>query len=224
MTVMAARGVDPDDSNLIVDEQRILNAQLIVDCATLGYIRKSDRVLDPTYGRGLWWKLWRPDDLVIRDRKLDRAWNYREMAEFEDATFDVVTFDPPYVAQGGRATIGEGAEDFADRFGMVDCPRSPEELLRDNCAGLLQCARVTKPGGIILAKCKPYVSSGKLFPAHHLIFNYADVGLGLIYVDEFTHAAGTGPQPQTNLDGTERRQVHARQNASVLFVFRVPKE
>lgn len=31
------------------------NADLIVDCARLGYLRKEWITLDPTYGRGLWW-------------------------------------------------------------------------------------------------------------------------------------------------------------------------
>jgi hypothetical protein len=41
------------------------NAELIADVARLGYIR--GRVWDATYGRGVWWKLYRPACLLASD-------------------------------------------------------------------------------------------------------------------------------------------------------------
>lgn len=36
------------------------NADLIVDCVRLGYLRATDHVLDPTYEGGRWWTRFRP--------------------------------------------------------------------------------------------------------------------------------------------------------------------
>lgn len=72
------------------------NAELIRDIAELGYIKKDDYTLDPTYGRGKWWDLWRPDNLVIHDLYTVDGVDFRELPE-ADGTFDVVAYDPPYV-------------------------------------------------------------------------------------------------------------------------------
>lgn len=198
------------------------NADLIYDVAQLGYLRDTDIILDPTYGRGLWWKRWTPGTLVALDRKTDPDWDFRTMTRFSDETFDVVAFDPPYVAQGGRKTVGAGAKDFTDRFGLDDCAATPADVSFDIQRGIHASYRVLKPGGVMLLKCKNYVSSGQLWPGAHLAWTDA-VDCGFKYVDEFTMIAGTGPQPSKNLDGTDRRQVHARQNASVLMIFRKGK-
>jgi hypothetical protein len=44
---------------------RINNAQLMADCAELGYL--DGTVLDATYERGRFWKLYRPAELVTND-------------------------------------------------------------------------------------------------------------------------------------------------------------
>ena len=45
------------------------NSELIYDAMLLNYI--GPRVLDPTYGRGNWWKAWQPLELVKHDLTLD---------------------------------------------------------------------------------------------------------------------------------------------------------
>jgi len=197
------------------------NAALIADCAKLNYIRVNDKVLDPTYGRGLWWTDYRPEHLTERDRKTHPEWDFRKMDEFADATFHCVAFDPPYVAQGGRKTIGAKAQDFADRFGMVDCAPTPPTVQADIEAGMRASYRVLKRRGRLLMKCKSYISGGKFFPGVHYCV-VAGWETGFLLVDEVVHLAGTGPQPGKNLDGSTRRQAHFRSNFSTMLVFRKP--
>lgn len=186
------------------------NAALIADVARLGYIREWSYTLDPTYGKGNWWTLFRPTRLVTSD--LASGTDFRQLPH-ADSTFDVVAFDPPYVSAGGRATTT--MPDFHARYGMGDAPTSPRALQQMNNAGLKEVMRVTRPRRIILVKCQDYISSGKLWLGTHWTLTYA-LELGLECVDRFEHVGRSRAQPHT-------RQVHARRNLSTLFVFRAPR-
>lgn len=195
------------------------NAELIADCARLHYLRADWVTLDPTYGRGVWWKAWRPDRLVTCTDRLvptgDETCTYHGVdfrdLPMRDNSFDAVAYDPPYVSIGGRKTTG--IADMHDRFGLTHAPTSPagvQQLIND---GLTEMLRVVKPRGIVLAKCQDYVSSGRLWPGtHHTLTHALDLGFELL--DRFEHVTHPRPQP------ARARQVHARRNLSTLFVFR----
>jgi tRNA G10 N-methylase Trm11 len=185
------------------------NAELIAATARLGYIKQTDKVLDPTYGRGKWWTEFRPDDLTTHDKKLDGV-DFRNLP-YDPETFDVVAFDPPYVSTGGRQTTT--MPDFADRYGMTDAPRTPAGLQILINDGLAEVARVTKKNGIVLCKCQNYISSGHLWLGAHWTLSEA-LHLGLECIDILEH---TVKKPRAQPKG--RRQVHARRNLSTLFVF-----
>ena len=190
------------------------NAALIADIARLGYLKSTDRVLDPTYGQGNWWTLWRPAQLVTSDRYKGPVHDDFRHLPHADDTFDAVAFDPPYVCPGGRKT--STIQTMHGAYGMNgDDFRTPAELQQIINDGLAECARVVKPRGIVLVKCKDYVWSGRLFPGTHHTLTHA-LTLGLELVDRFEHVGVPGPQSQT-------RQVHARRNLSTLVVFRAPR-
>lgn len=195
------------------------NADLIADCARLGYLDASWRTLDPTYGRGRWWTAWRPDELVAHDLRTDGV-DFRRLPE-PDGSFDAAVFDPPYVCTGGRSTstIGE----FNDAYGLTDAPRTPAGLQEMNNAGLAELVRVLGPRRYLLVKSKDYVWSGRLFiGTHHTITE--GLRLGLELVDRFEHIGRPGPQPtRSRADGAPVRQHHARRNLSTLLVFRTPR-
>lgn len=192
------------------------NAELIADVFRLGYIELGDDVLDATYGRGLWWKVYRPGFLVTNDIVQGRAdcnYDFRHLPEEWANRFDVVAYDPPYVCVGGRETTG--IPDLHDRYGLTDAPKNPRALQALMDLGLLEMKRVTRPGGLILMKCQDYISSGKLWPGTYYSQRQA-VTLGLEVVDRFEHIGHARPQPPG------RKQVHARRNLSTLFVLRKP--
>ena len=191
---------------------------MFLDVHRLGYLRDTDVILDPTWGRGKWWTLWAPTApgrLVARDRYTvpgDEDWDFRAMT-YDDGTFDAVAFDPPYVSVGGRKTTG--LPDMHDAYGMTDAATTPQGVQDDIDAGLSECHRVVKFGGIVIAKCQNYVSSGNLWPGGYLTQRCA-AALGFEVVDILQHIAGVRPQPPG------RRQVHARNNYSTLLVLRKP--
>lgn len=188
------------------------NADLIAACVRLGYLRDDDAVLDPTYGRGMWWAKWRPANLTTHHRPDDGS-DFRCLP-YADATFDAVAYDPPYVCQGSRTTTT--VPDFHAAYGLGDAPTTPgllQDLIND---GLTEMYRVVKPTGIVLTKCKDYVSSGHLWLGSHWTLCHA-LDLGFELVDRLEHIGRPGPQSQT-------RQVHARRNLSTLFILRRPRD
>lgn len=248
------------------------NAEMIVDIVELGYIKPTDRVIDLTFGGGKWWTEYHHpgpfiacvetgDGMVSHLDGADVPWyapglrvvpDYRDLRAASnncEEQFDVVVFDPPYVSMGGRAT--SGLPDFMDRYGLENAATTPELLQADNELGLREAMRITKPGGLILAKCAPYISSGVRkegdwwardaalamgLTVHDMLIHVGDVraqpkdgpcqkceGSGRVNV--VTAGVVVGIDPCSKCAGTGRipRQVkHARNNYSVLFCFRRP--
>lgn len=192
------------------------NADLILACVELGYLRKHWRTLDPTYGKGKWWTKWRPPLFVRHDIDPEKGdgVDFRDLPH-EDGSFKVVTFDPPYMAPGGRdkSTIA----DFNDRFGLHSTPRTPMENQESMNLGLAECVRVVENKGLVLVKCMDYINGARFFPGtHHTLTKALELDCRII--DRFEHVGRPGPQP-THTNGKPRRQVHARRNLSTLFVF-----
>lgn len=181
------------------------NADLIRDCHLLGYIKDEDVVLDSTYGKGVWWNKWRPPRLVAHEG------DFLDL-KYPEGFFDVATFDPPYIAPGGRTTTT--INEFNERYGLNYTPKTPlllQNLIND---GLSVVSTKVRQKGLILVKCMDYVSSGKLFPGTHYTLTFAINHLNLELVDRFEHIGRPRAQPKG------RRQVHARRNLSTLFVLR----
>ena len=187
------------------------NAHMIADVARLGYLHHDWHVLDPTWGKGNWWKVWRPEKLTAHDLFTLDGVDFRALPH-PDGAFDAAAFDPPYKLNG-RSTEAVDA-----RYG-VDVWASWQDrhaLIRD---GMTECARVLAPKGYLLVKCQDQVCGGKVrwqtdeFSAHGL-------SLGLAKVDRLDFLVTPRPQPaRSRADGRESRQDHARRNYSTLLVF-----
>lgn len=190
------------------------NSQLIAAAAQLGHLRAEWRTLDATYGKGVFWKLWRPDVLVTNDSdwniEADYHFDFRRIA-FPDKAFDAIMFDPPYVCVGGRTTTG--IPEMHARYGLTDAPTSPEGLLKMNMDGLTELVRLTKPKGKILIKYQDQISSGKYFAGTHFMAQHA-LDLGCTWVDRLERT-----QPNSRPQPPHVRQLHARRNLSTLLVF-----
>jgi len=193
----------PDTVQSVVQSQR--NGPLIAAAAQL-WIKDTDRVLDVTYGRGLFWTEYRPSDLTTHDIDIDGV-DFRSLPHPNDS-FDVIVFDPPYILRGGEPTSSTVAE-FNDRYGLNGIHTMAE--LRDLIGGgLHEAIRVLTPSGRLLVKCTDQISSGK-FVANHLFVVSTCIAGGLTQVDEFVHYSGTGP-------GSWDRQIHSRRAHSFLCI------
>lgn len=187
------------------------NGPLLAIAAQL-WIKPGELVMDVTYGQGNFWTCYRPTRLITHDLALDGV-DFRQLPE-ADGTVDVVIFDPPYIAQGGRDT--STIQQFLGRYGLVDVPKTAAELKLFIAAGMKESTRVLAPKGRLMVKCMDYVNSGRLvLGRHHVVATALD--LGLEQVDEFVHYSGLGPQPPG------RSQVHSRRAHSFLCVFQVLK-
>lgn len=190
------------------------NAELIAHgVVPLGYLAPSMSVLDPTWGLGRWWRLWRPDVLVGSD--LDPAKSPGPAADFRslpyrDGVWDAVAFDPPYKLNGASTARGPAVSD--EGYGVaVSYTRWQDrhELIRD---GITESVRVLRPGGHLLVKCQDQVSSGAVRWQTREFADHAEAQ-GCRLVDAL-HVVGHRRQP------SGRRQVHARRNYSTLLVLR----
>ena len=185
------------------------NGALIADCASLGYLRKEWRTLDPTYGYGTFWNDWRPDVLIGTDIIPGLSPTHPASIDFTalpwgNGSFDAVVFDPPYKLNGTPT------EEVDARYGVHEVATRDErmQLIRN---GITECARVLGDG-YLLAKCQDQVNGGKVRWQTIDFTNHATT-LGLGLVDRFDFLSYR-PQP------SGRRQVHARRNASTLLVFK----
>lgn len=186
------------------------NAELIADCAALGYLRADWLTLDPTYGLGRFWAKWRPEHLVYSDIDPRRSWSGISVdftgMPWPDALFDAVVFDGPYKLNGTAGSVSSDAD-----YGVAETStwQDRHALIRD---GMTECHRVLKPTGTMLVKCQDQVSSGRV-RWQTLEFSNHGIGLGMRLVDMLLFPSYR-PQPPS------RRQVHARRNYSSLLVFR----
>lgn len=133
------------------------NGHLIADVARLGYITTEDRILDPTYGKGVWWRRWQPDVLVGQDLAAskgapDGLADFTDLP-YDDRSFDVVAFDPPYKLNGRPDPLVD------ERYGVDG--RVPWQVRLALCLeGLVEACRVADR--IVLAKCQDQVCSGAI--------------------------------------------------------------
>ncbi len=187
------------------------NADLIVACAELGYLRKEWVTLDPTWGRGTFWQKWEPDLLIGSDivtfRPSDHYVNRYDATNlpFCDGEFDAVVIDGPYKLNGTPTA------EVDERYGVHE-PTSRTDRMVLLARMLTEGARVYNGVGFLLFKCQDQVNGGKVRWQTHVFTNHAaTLGLGLVdRLDILSYR----PQP----DGT--RQVTARRNSSSMLVFK----
>lgn len=189
------------------------NAELIADCARLGYLHDLWLTLDPTYGLGRFWAAWRPRFLTACDldpakSPLGQSVDFTAMP-FDDASFDAVVFDPPYKLNG---TGGSHASDAG--YGVANSVRWQDRhaLIID---GITECVRVLAPGGMLLVKCQDQVCSGQVRWQTRIFADHAE-SLGCRLVDQL-HLQSYRPQPPG------RSQKHSRRNYSTLLVLKLER-
>lgn len=165
------------------------NAAMVLGLRQLGYIKQEDSILDPTYQDGTWWRRWwdLPPGLITNSLDLangaDMCFDFRQ-APFPDDTFDVITYDPPYVSKGGRSTATGEMRDHQRRYGIDVAPGNARDLQDLMDEGLKEMTRITKWNGIIFAKCQDYVTSGHVWWGSDLTRECAINSCGLKPIDK----------------------------------------
>jgi hypothetical protein len=184
------------------------NAALMASIAPL-YLTGS--VLDVTYGRGLWWRQFKPAPFLGHD--LADGIDFRDLPH-GDRSWDTVCFDPPYIPTRAAATASlEGR--FRSSYGLGET-RSKAELDALVADGLAECARVAQRW--VLAKCCDYAENAGTFVLGHVTAILAGERAGLRVHDLIVHGGGGGPGRSRI-----RRVVRSSRAHSYLIVFRVPR-
>ena len=199
------------------------NDELILALRDLGWLDAESRTLDPTYGKGRFWKLWQPNDLVRTDivprlspdtkrKGLDAT----KLHETFGQEFDVVVIDGPYKLNG--TPDGGGPADSDEDYGVhvparwQDRYTLLEDMMRSGVRVLKPKERGKKKPRLLF-KCQDQVVSGqKRFQS----VDFAVLGreLGLRLADTL-YVEGYRAQP------SGRTQKHAQQDFSVMLVFEV---
>lgn len=194
------------DPVMAIDSWRT-NADLIASVARLGYLRDEWSTLDCTHGLGVFWRKWRPANLVACDADpgkspIGHAVDFTAMP-FPDRSFDVVVFDPPYKLNGTPDEITD------HRYGVHTPTRWQDRM--DLCKrGIDECCRVADH--TLLVKCQDQVCSGRVrWQSIEFAERAKAHGFGL--VDRFD-LISYRPQP------AGRTQLTARRNSSQLLVLR----
>lgn len=183
------------------------NAQLIRDAANLGYI--EGRVLDLTFGRGLFWaKIFLLDymtELVTNDLNSELAKHHEDFrkTKWGPSEFDTVVFDPPYKLAGKRA-----GDDIDQRYG-IETYTSRADVSALIAEGCREAARLSSRW--VLVKCMDQVNGGKVrWQTDDVTTVLCDAGFekrDAFFLKRWR------PQP------VGRKQNTARRNYSTLIVF-----
>ena len=202
-------GDDVDGGPVLAVTSWASNAELIRDCARLGYIRPDDLVVDVTFGLGTWWRIYKPEHFLGYDLDPTKAPDGKS-TDFRSlphpvGSVDVVAFDPPYKLNGTPT------HEIDDRYGVAGAYSSAADRHQLILDGMTEAARVLRVGGTLLVKCQDQVNSGRVHWQTDLVSQHAQA-LGFDKIDAFIFVAYR-PQPKG------RRQLHARRNHSTLFVF-----
>jgi len=212
------------------------NAALFAKIAQL-HLRPGCKVADVTFGGGVFWKsiepgtyeLWASD--IGQVPPLTEAMTCRSPGTdcralpYEDASFDAVVLDPPYMEGffrpkaeqlAGSGTHSAFHRAYSNGGATTGGPKYHEavfELYRE--AGL-EARRVLRRGGKLIVKCQDEVSSNTQRLTHIEIVT-AFEAMGFYTKDLFVLV-------RTNAPGVSRvkQQEHARKNHSYFLVFELP--
>lgn len=161
-------GINKLIKSISYDQQEIIGSILDLHCQT-------SIELDPTYGRGNFYKgnFEEPKlkfDLSYQMEGVEKA-NAKDLP-LDDNSLSTIMFDPPFLATKGKSLkIDNGSNKINKRFTVYPTEKELHQFYID---ALREFYRILKPGGILIFKCQDKVSSGKQYFSHNFIINEAE--------------------------------------------------
>ena len=187
------------------------------------HVAKGASVADVTYGKGVFWKNVNLNNYKLSASDIADGIDCRNLP-YEDKSFDVVVFDPPYMEgfyrKGNTVKAGDGTHNsFRDHYSNGDEAPRPKgakwhaAVLEIYNEGSLEAHRILRDKGVFVVKCQDEVSANRQNLTHVEIINsFAEIGF--FCKDLFIVV-------RPNKPGMSRviNQVHARKNHSYFLVF-----
>lgn len=214
-------------SNLVLSAYTGNNADVFPHVLKL-HVAVGSKIADVTYGKGVFWKKVDTSEYKFFPSDISDGTDCRNLP-YDDGSFDVVVFDPPYMEgfyrSGNTIKAGDGTHNtFRDHYSNGDETPKPHggkwhaAVLDIYNEGGKEAHRVLKDGGIFIVKCQDEVSANRQNLTHVEIINsFAEIGF--FCKDLFVVV-------RPNKPGMSRviNQVHARKNHSYFLVFlKIPR-
>jgi len=191
------------------------NSDLIAHVAKL-YLKPGNVLADVTFGKGVFWRqmdmtqyLFHPSDLLTCPNS---AYDFRKLP-YQDGTFDVVVFDPPYCHNPGKMMVDKNYRNAETTKGLYH-----KDIIQLYYDGMKEARRILKaPGGMLWVKGKDEIESGYQRWSHIELYDIAKE-LGFYAKDLFILTQKVKPVVQYST------QQHSRKNHSYLWIFKLPTE
>lgn len=176
----------------------------------------GSKVADVTYGKGVFWKKIPAGNYKVSKTDLSMGVDCRKLS-YENASFDCVVFDPPYMhTPGGTAHQNhQNYEQYYYNNGTSHTTKKYHDAVLDlYFQGAKEALRVLKDDGVYIVKCQDEVCAGRQRLTHVELINELSL-MGFRSDDLFIVM-------RNNLPGVSRvkKQLHARKNHSYFLVFR----
>jgi len=188
------------------------NSDLIKKVSKM-YLKPGYTVADVTYGKGVFWRKvdvgqfsFFPSDIKTCPKS---PHDFRSLP-YDDESFDVVVFDPPYTDNPGNMISDANYLNRATTKGMYH-----KDIIQLYNDGMIEAYRILKTGGTMWVKCKDEIESSYQRWSHLEIYDIA-LKIGLFGKDFFVFVQRNKPVIQ------HKNQKHARKNHSYLWVFKKP--
>jgi hypothetical protein len=210
-------------SDLVVSAHVAGNAEVFPLVLQL-HVPVGSKVADVTWGKGVFWRRV-PEGLYdLHATDLQTGVDARELP-YEDASFDCLVLDPPYMEGFFRRSAGHlGGQGTHDAFRrhysnglptehVEGAPKYHDAVLDLYMRAGTEAKRVLRDDGVLIVKCQDEVSANTQRLTHVEIINGLEA-MGFHTKDLFVVV-------RPNKPGASRivAQVHARKNHSYFLVF-----